>query len=65
MPHCPRCKRGVATEPFKYPDGHKGHVCKQCLEGLMYLGRNATERIAYLKGLEEEEAIQKAREKRK
>ena len=52
MPHCPRCKKGVATDLFVYPDGHKGFICKICIEGLKFQKMGKEERLAYLKNLE-------------
>jgi transposase-like protein len=60
MPHCPRCKKGVATELFVYPDNHKGFICKGCLEGLKFSRMGKEERLAYLKNLETELEIKEA-----
>ena len=53
MGHC-RCKKGVATEPHTYPDGHKGFVCKACKEALEFKSLDKAARLERLKQLEYE-----------
>lgn len=60
MPKCPRCKDGRATEPFRYPDGKRHHICKKCLEGLKFQNMDKADRLAYLKNLETELEIKEA-----